>query len=491
MRRLLILTVFVCLCAALAFAQSRGGNWPTSGGDAQRSRWEGADARISKDTVKDLQLLFKIKLESQAKGSRPLLPPVIMGRLISYRGFRELAFVGSNADIVYAIDADLGTIFWQKHLEYSTREPQVTVPAPYCPGGMTSTPTMSVPGAAAPRGAGAPPLPTGRGGATPAGSFIAGTASVYAISSDGRLHRLNVSTGDDIVQPLQVLPANSRTSNLMMVNNTIYTVTSPACNLTKNAVWAIDLSVDPPRVTSFALNTGEVAGTEDPVIGSDGTVYVQTFGRLLALNAGDLALKGYFTLTNHRGASYVLLGEVSAALVFQFKNRDMIATVNRDHQLLLLDSTSLGADHETPLYQIASPPISGSLSTWQDADGTRWVLAPVWGRNGASPNGSITAFKVEEQAGKTVLTPAWVSRDMNSPLPPVIASGVVFALSAGKGGTRATLYALDAATGKELYSSRNLIAAPASLAGMSISNGRVYFSTLDGTMYAFGMFMEH
>jgi outer membrane protein assembly factor BamB len=144
-----------------------------------------------------------------------------------------------------------------------------------------------------------------------------------------------------------------------------------------------------------------------------------------------------------------------------------------------------------PEYQTMPQAISGSLSTWQDADGTRWILAPVWGRNGAAPNGSIASFKVEEQAGKTVLTPAWVSRDMNSPLPPVVASGVVFALSAGKNGARATLYALDAVTGKELYSSRNLVAGPASLAGMTVSNGRVYFSTLDGTFYAFGMYMEH
>ena len=482
MRRFLILAALVCLCAALALAQSRGGNWPTSGGDAQRSGWEGADARISKDTVKDLQLLFKIKLESQARGTRPLLPPVIMGRLISYRGFRELAFVGSNADIVYAIDADLGTIFWQKHLEYSTREPQVTASTPDCPGGMTATPTMSVPGAAGPRGAaGAPPA---RGAApAPAGSFIAGTASVYAISSDGRLHRLNVSTGDDMVQPVQILPANSRTSNLMMVNNIIYTVTSPACNLTKNAVWAIDLTVDPPKATSFALNAGEVAGSSGPVIGNDGTVYVQTSGRLLALNAGDLALKGYFTLAD--------ASSDASPLVLQYKNREMIVVSSKDGRISLLDAATLNGNHETVSYQTMPLAISGSLSTWQDADGTRWVLAPVWGRNGTSPNGSITALKVEEQAGKTLLTPAWVSRDLISPLPPVIASGVVFALSAGKGGTRATLFALDAATGKELYSSRNLIAAPASLAGMSISNGRVYFSTLDGTMYAFGMFMEH
>jgi hypothetical protein len=89
--------------------------------------------------------LFKTKLETQSKGLRPLMPPLILGRLISYRGFRELAFVGSNSDIVYAIDADLGTIFWQKHLEYSTQEPQANLSTPDCPGGMSAMPTMPVP----------------------------------------------------------------------------------------------------------------------------------------------------------------------------------------------------------------------------------------------------------------------------------------------------------------------------------------------------------
>ena len=89
-RKLFVLAVCISLCTALLAAQSRGGNWPTFGGDAQRSGWEGADPRIAKDTVKDLQLLFKLKLEIQPKGQRPLMPPLILGRLISYRGFREL-----------------------------------------------------------------------------------------------------------------------------------------------------------------------------------------------------------------------------------------------------------------------------------------------------------------------------------------------------------------------------------------------------------------
>jgi len=172
-----------------------------------------------------------------------------------------------------------------------------------------------------------------------------------------------------------------------------------------------------------------------------------------------------------------------------------------------LDSASNTTLYQTPRIGVE---VWGGISSWMDMDGTRWVLTPVLGPlesnfkssivNGPAPNGSIVAFKVEEQSGKPALTPVWISRDLSSPMPPVIASGVVFALSAGevnrqiqrpKGSTHATLYALDATTGKELYSSRNLVTAAASLTGLTVANGRVYFGAIDGTFYAFGMYMEH
>ena len=456
MRKFLILGAAVSLFVALAHAQSRGGNWPTYAGDAQRSGWVGADARITKETVKDLQLLFKLKLETQAKGTRPLMPPVILGRLISYRGFRELAFVGSNADLVYAIDADLGTVFWQKHLEYSTRDPQVTTSTAECPGGMTAMPTMPIAGTAAPQ----------RGG-----PFSTGPASVYAISSDGRLHRLNTSTGDDVVQPVQVLPANTKAANLNLINNVIYTVTSSGCNETADAVWAIDLTADVPKVSSYGLKSGESSAAGGPVIGADGTVYVRTSERLLALTGADLAPKG----------SFAAPGEASPA-VFQYKNRELLVVADKEGLLSVFDASLFRGNLIAPLSQTAvGNPVSGNLSTWQDAAGVRWIFAPS--------NKAITAYKIEEQGGKPVLTQGWVSREMSSPMQPVITSGVVFAVTAG--GSRATLYVLDAATGKELYSSRNLIGGPASLAGISASNGRVYFGTRDGTFYAFGMYLEH
>ena len=161
--------------------------------------------------------------------------------------------------------------------------------------------------------------------------------------------------------------------------------------------------------------------------------------------------------------------------------------------MYLMDTESIGGDdHRTPLYRtplicneevnFASAGIWGSLATWEDAKGTRWVLTPFWGpkhskfkapiEHGAVKNGAIVAFKVEEKAGKCTLTPAWISRDMNRAEPPVIANGVIFAYGSGEDtdqarirhrpglqprrishqdSTKAVLYALDAQTGKELW----------------------------------------
>jgi outer membrane protein assembly factor BamB len=528
----LFLLIALLVCGWIAFGQSRGGNWPTYGGDAQRSGWEGADAAITTESIKNLQLLWKMKLEVAPRGMRPVMPPVILGRLISYRGFKELAFVATNADIVYAIDADLGAMFWQKHLEYSTRQPQVMTSTGACPGGLTAMPTMPVPGARGAAGGRGAPAPTA--GAPRGSAFIGGPASVYTISSDGRLHRLNTSTGDDMTQPISVIPANARATSLNMVDNVIYTVTSHECNGDPNAVWAIDLNVDPPKVRSFALKGGGGWGIGGPVIGSDGSVYIQT-GRsnssatvVAALTQRELQLK-QSSSTGGSGIEAINAEPAHGAspVVFSYKDRDLIAAVCFDHGLCILDSASGKEIYRSPQLVLAPRSSStaadvgfwGSLSSWQDTDGTRWVLASALGpphsdlkatANGPTPNGFIAAFKVQEQNNAITLAPAWISRDLDSPLPPVIANGVVFALSAGeftrqvktvdggttvderpKGATRATLYALDARTGKELYSSRNLATGPASLTGLTVANGRVYFGGLDGTLYAFGMYVEH
>lgn len=501
MKKTSALAVISLACTAMANGQVAM-DWPTLGGDAQRTGWAKVDGLITKENVKDFQLVLKRKFDIKEKGPRSLAPPVVMGRLISYKGFKELAFVTGSSDNLWAIDVDLNRIFWHKHYEPAPDKPKAANGSALCSASITAVPSLTPPtnfAAGRPRTA-----PTAAAGVLAAAN-AASPRPAFAVASDGKLHFVNTSTGEDAIPAVNFLPAGAKASGLTVFDGVIYTTTASGCGGTKNGVWAIDLNSPDATVTSFALNSGGVSSLGGLAIGTDGTIYVQTgagpldpesskwANTLLALTPKDLKLKHYFT-----GAGSA--NSLATPVVFAYKGRDLIVSAGADGRLSLLDSQSLGgADSKTPLYQTpslnsAGRSIRGALASWLDADGTRWVLAPVWG----SPNGSIVAFKVEESDGKPVLTQAWVSREMSSPLPPVIASGLVFVLSAGdytpddrpKGTTHATLYALDGATGKEMYSTGKQATAPGSLTGVTVANGRVYFATTDNTLYAFGVFLE-
>jgi outer membrane protein assembly factor BamB len=160
----------------------------------------------------------------------------------------------------------------------------------------------------------------------------------------------------------------------------------------------------------------------------------------------------------------------------------------------------------------------GALSNWVDAAGTQWVLAPFWGpvhsqfkapiMNTPVPKeGGVAAFTVTEVGGTPQLAPAWVSRDMHRGEPVIIANGMVFGYGSGeetkqawpdiglqfdssirasKSGA-ATIYVLDATTGKELWNSGTAIGTFSHFSGLTVANGRVYLGTYDGKLYCFGL----
>jgi outer membrane protein assembly factor BamB len=59
-----------------------------------------------------------------------------------------------------------------------------------------------------------------------------------------------------------------------------------------------------------------------------------------------------------------------------------------------------------------------------------------------------------------------------------------------RGSTHAVVYALDAETGKELWSSGDQITSWAHWSGLSVANGRVYLGTYDSNLYCFGIKQE-
>ena len=230
---------------------------------------------------------------------------------------------------------------------------------------------------------------------------------------------------------------------------------------------------------------------------------------VVALDPRTLQVKDWF---QHAGADFV-----STPVVFQSKGKDLLAEVAGDGRIFLLDAASLGgADHKTPLE--ITPPSSGpragvlpaALASWEDESGVRWLLAPsaapasanrFAATNGTVMNGAITAYRVKPGA-KPSLEPAWISRDMIAPLPPIVVNGVIYAASSGeynpgdpavsnadraRRSSPAVLYALDAATGKDMWNSGSTMTAFAHGTGLSSSPGQVYLATSDNTVYAFGM----
>jgi outer membrane protein assembly factor BamB len=502
-------------------ALTAANNWPTLNGSPQRDAWARAEAMLSRSTVGTVQLIYTRKLENQNRGPLALTPPLVLGNLISYRGFKEMLFVGGSADVVYSVDAVLNRVLWRTQLPIAAGA--VPNGSATCPGGligivMPGAANAAVAGVAGIRRPGAAPPGAVSQPPSPRSALITGLAGGFgrnglllAVGSDGNVRPLYQSNGATFGEPIAFVPAGSSVGRLNLYDNVLYASTSDNCG-GPNAVYALDLASDKP-VVKFETGSAGI-GTAGPAIGSDGTVYAQLAdGRgeageyrdtLVALGPRDLELKDFFTpASSEAGAAGGTRG--ISPVVFRWNGRDVIVAGSRDGRLFVLDSSTLGgSDHRTPLAQIESiGPTRGAFASWEDPDaGMRWIYAPIWGapRNAATfavnsgkvSRGAVAAFTVETRDGKTALVPRWLSRDMNAPMV-AVANGLVFAVSSAEGPNRAALYILDASTGRQLFSSGDAItSSPGPGArGLAIANGRVYFTTEDNTVYCFGIPTEH
>ena len=507
--------VLALVVACAAHAQGRGSaNWTTTSSDAQRTSWVKTDPRISRESLQKpgFQLLWKTKIENQPRQLESLTQPMLLSNIISYKGFKALAFVGGSSDNVYSIDYDLNKMFWKRHLNAMPSGAGTIA----CPGAMTTITRATPLGQTTP--------PAGRGPAPAAGGGRGGNTNVYAISSGGLLHTLNPQTGDDLTPAVRLLPPNAKAVGSILIDNMLYVATRDGCGSAANGVYAIDIGSDAKTVMHWESKGGSVTGSAGLTFGTDGNIYVATDGSasgsndasaVVALDPQTLRPKDWFS----PGPTPFTASPVA----FNYKGTDLIVAANADGRLYLLDAASLGgADHRTPVSKTApysmaaSDFMAGALATAEHADGSRWVFAATGGlpstgtplglTNGAVTNGAIVAYKIVDQNGTPALQPAWTSRDMLSPAPPAVVNGVVFAVASGEyrsGDAQLTaaqrvqrskpaiLYALDAATGKELWSSGTTISSFVRGVGPSAGDGQVYVVAYDGTIYAFGIPLEH
>lgn len=530
MRRLLLATAALGL--GVAIAQRGTGEWMTSGFDAQRSNWVRGDGKISLATMSKpgFDLAWKVKPTNTARQFNTTTPPSLLDFYISYRGFRTLGFWGASSDRVISYDLDMSRIEWEKSYPVTN-----SANTPACPGGMTSAVTrptgVAYPGAFAARGAGrgtpartdvgepnegaallktraaarpAPPpppkpaAPKANAAAAADNPFAPRIQYAVALTGDGKLRMLWVSNGNE-TKPAGVpfLPPGANAHGLIVVDGYAYVGTSNGCNGVDNAVWALDVASG--KVNKWKAGGNGVAGNQGPAFGPDGTVYVATTdGELAALENKTLAP---LASTKLAGAQFT-----SSPTVFPYQGKDMIAVAVADGTIAVFDAANLAAGPvaRSKPYTAANY-ATGALSTWQDAAGTRWILAPSGGKavnnagfqlaDGEVTNGSLAALKLIDRDGKPAFQNGWASRDLTGPSTPIVVNGVVFALSTGFKGSvsasqPATLYALDPFSGKVLWSSGKTMTSFSYSGGLSSGGGRVYTATHDGVIYAFAFPME-
>jgi len=504
-------TILPCLLLASAISAAAA-DWRSFGHDPQRTSWNPQETDINPTNAASMTLLWKTHLENEPRELNSLTAAVAVEWVVTDQGMKEIVVVGGASDNLFALDAGTGKLLWKKTFTAEGKPHQD--PFWLCPNALNATPLIRKEGL---------------------------RASVYAISSDGKLHYLNVTNGEDRAAPVQFVPPFSKNWSLNLAGGVLYTNVSQGCNGARSGVYAMDINTHQISFFQSARGGAGIWGRAGVAVSEGGMVFAGTGDgvydaakgnfpdTVLQLSAKDLKLVDYFTPVNHNYLTRkdLDMGSLSPT-IFRWKDQEIVAAGGKEGVIYLLDAKqSGGGDHKTPLYRsplvanegadFAGKGFWGALATAEDDKGDRWLYVPAGGEpasgvkfpttNGDAPNGSIMAFRIVEADGKPTTQPAWISRDMNLPEPPIVAGGLVFAISNGEFARQSkgdgalfssaeraakhvgntVLYAFDASTGKQLYSSGDTMPSWTHFSGISIASGRVYVTTFDSNIYAFGL----
>jgi outer membrane protein assembly factor BamB len=520
-----------CLSGVLALSGAAGvralaSDFLTEGVDNARTGWVRDEKVFTTANAAQTKLLWKVKLESTPRAMHNLFAPLVAEGVTTAQGTRELAVVAGVSDDLFGIDVATGKQIWHRRFDSTLANPGGTTDT-LCPGGQTAVPTMAQtsPGTYTIYAVSwdgrlrQVNLADGQDVAPPE-KFIPGGGKPYALNlHDGVIYTATAQGCGGLTNAFYSFDLASRRASAFI----------PA----GGGLWGRrGAAVD--REGRVFLGTGDAQF--DPL--------TQRLGNAIVAVKLDpnkqLQIADFFGAPNANWLWRRDLDVNTTPIAFDAQGRRFLIGTSKECRLWLLDRDALGGeDHRTTLHTTPlicndarafdAKGIWGALSAWQDRNGTSWVLAPFWGpvskefkapiEHARPTGGGLAAFKLQHRAGRWELAPAWLSRDMDLAEEAIIANGVVFAYAAGEdasqtlpdkawdepggpvygGGLssgpgrriptsrRAALYALDAQTGKELWSSGSTIESWNHFSGLTVANGRVYLPTFDGVLYCFGI----
>ena len=508
--------ILACSCS-LASAQS--GQWLTYGHDVQRSGIAGDEHAFTTANVSQMGLVWKTVVPNQPLSMNGLTAPLVVRGVTTSTGAKNLVLLAGSSDHIYALDADTGELVWK--VDSPPEAPRPKDGDWLCPNALNATPVID-----------------------PA------KARLFVITSDGRLLTLALADGHELMPPARIVPAYSKMWSLNYSGGVLYTSISQDCNDARSGIAAMNPDA-PGRPVVFFPTAGACSksfcgagiwGRGGPAVDFDGLVYGATgdapfdpaanmFGdTVVKLAPGTLDLAGYYTPADWEYLSRkdLDMGTTTPA-IFRWHNRVLVATGGKEGAVYLADAaTMFSPQHRIAAYisprytnqqqTFEANGIWGAISVWHDSQGTTWLYVPSWGQPtqaaqfpqsyGAVKSGCVMAFKVvSAKDGSPALQPAWISEDIAVPDPVAIAGGVAFVVGTGENPQQvqngdihkllhnredlntghAILYALDARTGGQLWSSGNTMTGWTHFSGLAVGDGKVVATTHDGAVYAFAL----
>jgi outer membrane protein assembly factor BamB len=528
-----------CSDAQSASAQ----DWLTWGYDQERTGWNKGEATLSKENVSGLELKWSTQLTTPPKEVvlSTLTAPLVAEGVNTPQGRKTVVFVAGSDDTVFAIDADTGKILWQKSFPNKLTAPQMATWL--CSNTQNATPVIDKQRAiiyfntsdGKLRGLS---LSDGEDRIPPT-DFVTPFARnwslnliddvIYSPSARGCGGTMANISAMDVSDPAHLRFSRFYLSGgrpggpwgrggVVRGPKGIYTQTAdgvadPASGVYGETVMAL-ATKELRIVDSFTPSNWKYLNSRDLDLGAAGPVVFPFKNRTLVASAAK------------EGVVYLL-------------DANALGGGLQEHSTPLYQSARLGNDEVL----LGGRGVWGAMATYQNPQGERFLYVPMWGppskdgpqfkyRYENAPHGSIMGFRILPEGDKPSMIPEWISRDMQVPDPPVVANGVVYAIqtgeqtiqnptrgdvtglaspaapAAGRGPTNAgaaaaaaaqsakfratpvsnlVLYAFDAETGKQLYSSEKLITNWVHFSEPVVAKGKVFVVSWDAHVYAFGL----
>lgn len=579
---LVLVLCFGGISWAVQAQSGRSREWLTWGGDIERTGWNRSETALSKQTVGRLALKWKTQIDKEVSieiesGNSMLTAPLVAQGVRTPQGSKTVVYTLAASNTLAALDAATGATIWRRTFD-NTVEPRNTANW-ICTNVSTATPVIDKSKAiiymlAADGRLHGVDLATGEARLVPPPEFVTPFSRNWSLNLvDGVLYTtVGRGCGNGPVPGAPAPPPGTIRGGGAPAREGAPAGEAPARGRgtppppVAAHMIAMDLNNPARPVTRFFTSTARPNGawSRAGLAWAHDSLFVQTadgvwnpsqglWGQtLLRLAPKTLDVLDYFTpstldMLNANDLDYGSGG----TLGFTFRNRDLVVSAGKDGTVYLLDAKSLGgADHRTPMFSIkagndelsyASMGVWGAPATFVNARNERWVYFPMWGppskdakferTHGDARDGSIMAFQVvlegekpfDGAQGRPVLVPKWISRNLAVPDSPVIANGVIYAISTGENTlqrhtdpryhaiyqkpgapplpktgtmtaeergqntTHTILYALDAETGQELYSSKDVIDDWTHLSSITVADGSVYVTTRKTIVYAFGL----